>query len=60
VEEPVKHLSPMPGSAHGHGFHTVSAAGEGITLVDGKRFITVKDRKRANLKRKMRKFLPNK
>lgn len=60
IEEPVRSLNPMPGSAHKDGFHTLSAVGNNITLVDGKRYVTNKDRKRANMKRKMRKFIRKK
>lgn len=53
----VKELAPVSGSSYGQGLHTISAVGDGITLIDGKRFVQIKDKKRALLKSKMRKFL---
>ena len=58
VEE--RRIPPMPGSAHDLGIHTISSVGPNITLVDGKRFVTHQDKKRASLKRKFTKLMHRK
>jgi len=56
-EEFVKCIEPLPGGPHKAGIHTISAVGPNFTLVDGKRFITDQNKRRATLKRKINKLL---
>ncbi len=51
-ETTVKFVEPFKGSAYDKGVHTIAAVGD-ITLVDGKRFVTVEQRKALVRKRKL-------
>lgn len=54
-EETVKHIGPFGGSAWNKGMHTISALGD-LTFVDGKRFVSVPERKREAKERKLRRL----
>lgn len=54
-EETVKHIGPFGGSVWNKGMHTLSALGD-LTFVDGKRFMSVPERKREAKERKLRRL----
>ncbi len=47
-----KFIGPMKGTKYDQGMHTVSSVGD-ITLIDGKRYVTVKDQHKRQMRRKM-------
>lgn len=51
-EETVRFVGPMPNTVYDQGFHTVAAMGD-VTLVDGKRYTTVPQRRKAAKARKL-------
>ncbi|MBX2980205.1 MAG: hypothetical protein KF905_12990 [Flavobacteriales bacterium] len=55
VEETVQYVGPIQHCAWDKGLHTLCAMGD-ITLVDGKRFVTVPERKKAVKQRKLDKL----
>jgi hypothetical protein len=54
-EETVRYFGPVMGSTYDKGLHTVVQVGD-VTLIDGKRFVTVKQRKAMVKKRKLDKL----
>ncbi len=54
-ERTVKFLEPLKGTAYDQGIHTIAAVGD-ITLVDGKRYMTVAKRKAEVQRRKLEKL----
>lgn len=54
-EETVSYVEPFKNTHYGHGVHTISAIGD-MTLVDGKRYVTVPERKKAIRTRKLQKL----
>jgi len=52
-EETVKHIGPFGGSIWNKGMHTLSSMGE-QTFIDGKRFVSVPERRREAKQRKLR------
>lgn len=54
-EETVKHIGPFGGSIWNKGMHTLSALGE-LTFIDGKRFVSVPERRREAKERKLRRL----
>lgn len=57
-EETVKFFGPLEGTLWNKGMHTVAAVGD-ITLVDGKRFMSVPERHKEAKERKLRKLKRN-
>ena len=55
AEETVHYVGPLQHCAWDKGLHTLCAMGD-ITLVDGKRFVTVPERKKAVKQRKLDKL----
>jgi hypothetical protein len=54
-EETVKHIGPLGGSIWNKGLHTLSSMGE-LTFIDGKRFVSVPERRREAKERKLRRL----
>jgi len=54
-EETVKHIGPFGGSIWNKGMHTLSALGD-LTFIDGKRFVSVPERRREAKERKLRRL----
>lgn len=57
-EETVKHIGPFGGSIWNKGMHTISALGD-QTFIDGKRFVSVPERRREAKERKLRRLKRN-
>ena len=57
-EETVSYVEPFKNTHYGQGVHTISAIGD-MTLVDGKRYVTVPERKKAIRTRKLQKLNRN-
>ena len=58
TEETIRYLEPFKNTHYGQGVHTISAIGD-MTLVDGKRYVTVPERKKAIKMRKLQKLTRN-
>lgn len=57
-EETVKYIGPLEGSMWNKGLHTVAAVGN-VTLVDGKRFVSVPERRKEAKERKLKRLKRN-
>lgn len=57
-EETVKHIGPLEGTLWNKGLHTVASVGD-VTLVDGKRFLSVPERQKEARERKLRRLKRN-
>jgi hypothetical protein len=57
-ETTVKHIGPMPDCAWDKGMHTLSAVGE-VCFIDGKRHVSVPERRKAVRARKLRRLKPH-